>query len=127
MTVDNEPERQDKHSMRCFSQLIACLEDGGTNDKLTRILQNTIDELVQHTLDHGGKPKGSISLSLSIAMDGGTIDIVPSINNKLPKAPNARTTYFLNQKNMLTLQNPKQQELPLKEVGQVTHKGIKTI
>lgn len=107
----NQQEEPDPGTLRNFSMFLQNLEDGELHHELTRDIENIIETLSNHVLDHGGKPKAKISLGIEVTLDGGELRILPTKTLKLPTAPRRTTTMWANKRNQATLANPKQQRM----------------
>lgn len=100
-----------------FSQLIGAHEDGALNADLSTKLTEAIAALNQQFIDHGGKPCASITLKINLKLDSGAIEIVAATSETLPKESRGKTIYWSTAGNLLTRKNPRQQELPFRDVA----------
>lgn len=104
------------HDVRNFSTFVASLEDGSLHSELTDALRDLVATLSDEARDRGGKPKGKISLSIELKLDSGVIEANTEFKVAKPKSVRSKTIFWATPENNLTRSNPKQQELPLRDV-----------
>ena len=100
-----------------FNTLVSTLEEGQLHADLTRQLQEIVATLNNQVMEHGGSPTAALGLALTFKLENGAIDIHAEIKAKLPKEPRPRTICWTTPDNQLTRKNPKQQELPFRDVN----------
>jgi len=100
-----------------FSTFIASQEDGQLHDDLTNAVQEIIAQLNNAVMEHGGVHTAGIALTLAFKIDGGVIEVKADMKTKLPKENRPRTIYWSTPDNQLTRKNPKQSELPFRDVN----------
>ncbi|GBQ69752.1 hypothetical protein AA103196_2300 [Ameyamaea chiangmaiensis NBRC 103196] len=103
--------------IRQFSQLVAVAEDGQLNDDLDQEVTDLVAILNDAAASRNGKAKGSITLKVDFALDGGIITISTDYAVKKPKVARARSAFWATPDNKLSRRNPKQHELPLRDVS----------
>lgn len=96
---------------RYFDQLIANLEDGDLNNDLSAAVHEIVGALTSHVIDHGGKPKGKLVLTLDFKLEGSAFEIKPSIKKDLPVPPRATAYLWSTGDSLLTPVNPKQMQM----------------
>lgn len=64
----------------------------------------------------GQKPVAELTLKVKFKKDGGVIEMQADLTSKLPKRVRTRTLAYATPDNNLTLDNPKQMELGLREI-----------
>ena len=104
------------HEMRNFSTLLSSLEDGQLHSELSEAITEVVAAIQDHARDIGGKPKGSINLKIDFKMDSGMIEIISDLKVSKPKPVRSKTMLWATPDNNLTARNPKQHELPLRDV-----------
>lgn len=91
-----------------FAQFIQSLEDGALHADLTAHLQEINHKLSQHVIDHGGKPKGSLTLKIDFRLDQGVFEIDAKAVVKVPDEPRGRSIMWALPDGRFTGTNPKQ-------------------
>lgn len=99
-----------------FSTFIAAQEDGQLHADLTNAVKEIIAQLNNAVMEHGGVHTAALGLALSFKIDSGMIEVRADVKTKLPKENRQRTVYWSTADNNLTRKNPKQQELPFRDV-----------
>lgn len=107
----------EERALRSFGQVIGQLEGGALVSELADKIKDIVAELNNVRADEGGKPKATLSLSLAFKLDGDTIEIVPTLDVKMPARTRHKTVLWTTGDNTLTPANPKQQEMELRDVG----------
>lgn len=103
---------------RSFSRALEMIDDGGLVIEASRQLHNLLTTLKQEVDETGVDTKGELSLTLKITVErGGTIEITPAIKLKEPGPRLAKGRLWITSGANLTPHNPRQQKLPLREVG----------
>ena len=98
------------HEMRNFSTLLSSLEDGQLHSELSEAITEVVAAIQDHARDIGGKPK------IDFKMDSGMIEIISDLKVSKPKPVRSKTMLWATPDNNLTARNPKQHELPLRDV-----------
>jgi hypothetical protein len=106
----------DPSTFRNFSQLLSAAEDGRLNSDLSQALREALSQLEEVS---GGrvKAKATFNLTLTLTLDGGgLVEVGSDYKVKLPKMPRARTLLYATPEGNLTRRNPRQPDLPLRDV-----------
>ncbi len=111
-----DEQRPDPGEILSFSSFVQNLDDGGLHHDLTDALTEVVAALNDARAAGDGKPKASMAIKLSFALDGQTIDVTGDFTTKLPKVKRERSVFWTTAKNRLSRSNPKQQALPFKSV-----------
>lgn len=111
----SNPQQADK--IMAFSQFIAIVEGGGLNSDLSDKLKDVIEELNDARLNGTNKPSASIAVTFDFKLDGGVLEVRGDYKVKTPKSPRQRSIFWTTEDGYLSRTNPKQQELPLRQVG----------
>lgn len=107
-----------------FARLLAML-DGVTDDgdegefaaELSEEMQMLIEALHKRAVAGAKTVKGTLSITLDVKVaSNGMLNIEPNVQGKLPRKTRKDTPFWLG-KHGLTQENPRQQKLPLREVG----------
>ncbi len=110
-------EESKDEGARNFSVLLSQIDDGRLHDELSETVQKMVDELSTYTERYARDGKGSITLTLSlVARANGTTSVVGDVKTKTPKPIRAGTVFWKTKGNNLSLDNPRQQKLALREV-----------
>ncbi|MDF1720539.1 MAG: hypothetical protein P1U65_07690 [Minwuia sp.] len=96
---------------RYFDQMIAHLEDGDLNNDLSEAVQDIVSTLQTHVLNHGGKPKGTLTLKLEFKLAGASFEIKPTVAKVTPEAPRGTAHLWATPGGLLTPVNPKQMQM----------------
>lgn len=111
-------EVEDREGARGFAVVLQQLDDGCFHAEVSEALRKLNRELSDMANSHGGKVKGTMTLALTLtAQDDGTISIDCDVKTKSPKPRRPRSLFWLTKGDNLTLDNPRQQKLPLRDVG----------
>ena len=100
-----------------FSTFIASQEDGMLHQDLTNAVQEIIAQLNNAVIEHGGVHTAALGLALNFKIEGGAIEVKAEVKTKLPKENRPRTIYWATPDNYLSRKNPKQSELPFRDVN----------
>jgi len=104
---------------RSFAYVLQQIGDGDLHDELGLELQKLVGRAFALALVPVGEVRALLTLKLSIkAMANGAIAVAGDFSSKAPTAPKAGSVFYATKGNNLTLENPRQQKLPLKEVPQ---------
>ncbi len=107
----------DEPIVRGFAPMLAGLEDGALHSDLSEAVADLMGK-VQRQAEHLGKAKGALTLVLKFEADGfGVVTIDGAIKVVEPKPARQRSVRWLDAQGRLVSENPKQQKLPLRDVG----------
>lgn len=102
---------------RTFAQFIADAEDGRfvphASDRMTEMLAKT-EEVAGL---NGGTAKCKMVVTFEFKMEGGVVETTAEITTKVPKLKRGKSVWWLTPEGNLTRSNPKQSELPLRDVS----------
>lgn len=102
---------------RGFAVLIQQIEDGECHGELSEAVQTMTQKLMDHLEKYGVDAKGSITLTLGFAARrNGTIEVQADVKAKHPKAKRAGSVFWATKGGNLSVDNPRQTRLPLREV-----------
>lgn len=102
---------------RAFSTFIGDLEEGRLHAELTSQIRDIVAELHNVLIDQGGKPKAALAIKLNFKLDSGVIEVDAETKATLPKRLRSKSIFYATPSNDLTRRNPKQTELPLRDVS----------
>ena len=94
-----------------FSDLIRGLEHGQLHGDLSGHVRSIVEELSNHALDHGGKAKGTLTLTLDFTLSKGVFQIDAEPKVKLPKRSRGTTMCWATPENNLSPQDPRQLQM----------------
>ena len=100
-----------------FSTFIANQEDAQLHSDLTDAMQEIIAQLNNAVMEHGGTHTAALGLVLNFKIDSGAIEIKAEMKTKPPKENRPKTIYWSTPDNFLSRKNPKQAELPFRDVN----------
>jgi len=112
-------------TIRSFSALVGVVEDGQLNNDLDQAVVDLVGTIQDAANSRNGKAKGRITVTIDMATDGGIITVSSDYAIKKPKVARANSVFWATPDNRLSRRNPKQSELPLRDVNAPT--GIRTI
>lgn len=101
---------------RGFSVILAQLQDGALHGELGAELQKLVAHLGEQSNRFQRPSKGALTLTLNVVAVGSTVEVTGDVKVKTPKVPRERSVFYRTPGGNLTLDNPKQQKLALKEV-----------
>lgn len=107
--TDQEPEGQ----TRPFAAALQELNRGRVHDELSRELQR----LVEAVVDTGRKGTLTLQLTINPTGDTGAMSINDQISVKAPRHDRAASLFFVTDDANLVRHDPRQMELPLREVA----------
>jgi hypothetical protein len=115
---DTRPEvtQVPEDAPRSFSHLLHQIGEGQFHAELSETMHELTKKLEAHAYDFS-KAKGKITLSLTVEIDReGLVTIDPEVTTKVPKPARKRGRFWIAPGGHLAAENPKQQQLPLREV-----------
>lgn len=112
---DSTPER----ARRPFAAFIHEQRGGGLHGELTDVFAELVLAVIEHQV------KGALQLQVLVApnKDGVTVTVTDKIKVTLPEGDRGAAIFFVDEDGNLSRQNPRQQELPLREVGEKRASG----
>ena len=97
---------------RPITDVLGELGSGDTCD----VLSSDLAEVVNAVKAHGGT--GKVTLELTVKPNGAHgVSIADKITTKAPRADRGETLFFTDKEGGLHRRDPRQQDLPLREVG----------
>lgn len=103
-----------------LSTLLDTLEDGKLRVDLEKALAEIIVALNQKVTDHGGTATAGLAIALKFKLDHGAVEVDADFRAKLPEQARHRTILWTTADNKLTKANPRQQQLPFRDVNKET-------
>lgn len=100
-----------------LSTLLDTLEDGKLRADLEKALAEIIVALNQKVVDHGGVATAGLAIALKFKLDHGAVEVDADFRAKLPEQARHRTILWTTADNKLTKANPRQQQLPFRDVN----------
>lgn len=102
---------------RGFAPFLQQIDDGELHTELSKTTQQLVGELYDFADRYRRPGKGTLTVTLSFSVDGnGAIAVAGDVKTKTPKKPRAASVFFRTPGNNLSIENPRQQKLPLREV-----------
>ncbi|MFC4668366.1 hypothetical protein ACFO5X_07365 [Seohaeicola nanhaiensis] len=93
--------------IRSLDQLVALLDGGNFLTEVMTANASLQTTLLDFRADHGGKPKGSLTLKLSYQLNkSGDVTISGEYEVKRPKVPPAAGVAYVGEDGQLTLHSP---------------------
>lgn len=108
--MSNEPTTPE---LRTTDQIFAMFDNGEFLQRFLDDHRELIIALHSHQMEHGGKPKGKVVITINYQLDK-QLTLMAEAEAKFdkPKKPKASTTLWTTAEGGLTPQNPKQPWLP---------------
>lgn len=111
-----------------FGALLLAAEDGKLADELSDRVKELVGTMAEEQRRRGGKPKGSLTLSLGFSLDsGGVMEVVANVTLKEPKAERSRSIFYALRDNTLSPNNPKQYAMDLEPNREVPAAELRVI
>lgn len=107
----------DGTELRTFGTFLGDVEDGELHGELTRAIREIVAELHNVAQDQGGAQKATLALGLVFKLDRGVIEVESTVKTALPKRRRGKSIFYATPDNLLTRRNPRQAELPLRDVN----------
>lgn len=104
------------NQIRTFAIFLSDLADGRVHSELTEGLRDLVMTMMESASTNGGKSSGSISLNLGLKYDRGAFIPNAEVKVKKPKTSYPLSIFWPTADGMLSRQDPRQQNLPLREV-----------
>lgn len=102
--------------MRPFTEVIGDLRSGALDQ-----LNAKLDELVEAVIET--RKPGELTFKIKIKPNGdGSVEIEDDIKAKVPELPRGKTIMFVDADNSLRRSDPRQPDLPLREVAKAGEK-----
>ncbi len=96
--------------MTTFSQVMAALRNGMTQEELNDTMQEVVEAVKEH------RKAGEITIKLKITPNADTVFVSDTITAKKPEPERSKTIFFTDDHGNLLRRDPNQHELPLREV-----------
>lgn len=112
-------ERGSADEVRQFARFLMLIDDGELHEETSRVLKEANSELARRA-DQDGKARGRITLTMEITHErGGIVVVVGDCVSKLPRPKPAKSVFWRAPTGgYLSAKNPKQLDLPIREVPQ---------
>lgn len=114
----------DDSTARNFAQVLAAIEDGHFHGDLSDKLRDVVGDLENAAMQRGGKAAGTLTLTLKLSLEGGIMEISGDISTKVPKPKRGRSIFYVTPENNLSRRDPKQPDLPLRDVSVPGARGL---
>lgn len=101
-----------------INTLLDNLEDGKLRADLEKALVEIVTAMNQKVQDHGGIATAGLAIALKFKLDHGAVEIDADFRAKLPDQARHRTILWTTADNKLTKANPRQQQLPFRDVNE---------
>lgn len=112
-----DPQQQ-QDSPRSFVHFFAGLDDEQAHSRASRSLHELMKALRDEAVARHGVVKGSLSVTVEFKCDErGTVEATYEVKTKEPKPRVSKSIYWLTKQGHLSIDNPAQQSLPLREVS----------
>ena len=114
-----DTKKTDDSGIRSFGVFLQGLADGEAELELSDALHELLQQSMEEAKARNSAVKAKLNLEITIQAD--PRDVVAfgyDIKRKEPQKQRAGTTMFVTKRGLLTLNNPRQCQLPLREVKQ---------
>lgn len=110
--------RETDESPRSFGHFFGMLDDEQAQATASRELHDLLKVLREEAVARHGTVKGTLTLKIDLKCDElEQVEATYAIDTKEPKRKSSKSLYWLDRKGFLTVENPRQQVLPLREVS----------
>jgi len=110
-------ETKAQGEIRSFATLIGHHSDGELNNDATNEMAELLQALRKQAIIEG-KAKGSITVTIAFEVDRrGVVSTAAEVKTKDPRPAKSGSVFWLTDGGALSVKNPKQQELPLRDVS----------
>lgn len=111
-------QEEQEEGARSFTRALEMVADGALVSEGSDALQQLVAKLQDEALDTNGDAKGELTLKLKINVEpNGIASIVYDLKTKEPTPKRPKGHLWVTKGGNLTPHNPRQQKLPLREVG----------
>lgn len=113
-TTDTKDEDE---GARGFAHTLRQLDDGSLHDELSEKLRGLVSECGAYAERYERDGKGTLTLVLTLsASANGSVAVIGDVKVKPPVAKRSGSVFYRTKGDNLTLDNPRQQKLALREV-----------
>ncbi|GHF70984.1 hypothetical protein [Seohaeicola zhoushanensis] len=103
--------------IRSLDQLVALLDGGNFLNEVMTAVADLQKTLIDYRDDHGGKPKGDVTLKLRFQLNkSGDVTIGGEYEVKRPKAPPAAGVAYVDEDGKLSLHSPMLTRMTIRDV-----------
>lgn len=108
---------QDPTVAHTFDRFVAGHENGDLNQELTDAIREITEDISNHYQAYRGAPKATLTITFEFQHASGHIQVSAKVKKSLPAAPRTKCVYYATEKNQLTRRDPKQHEMPFRDVN----------
>lgn len=118
------PKAEDE-GPRSFAVFLTHLSEGEAERELSRQMQALMKQMRDEAIARNGKIKGALAVNFKfIIPPTGPVAVTYDVTSKAPKRVTSEGYFWLTKGGNLTHKNPKQEELPLREVSEPSAREI---
>lgn len=111
------PDDRDKtYDIRSFSRLVERIGEHGDFQQACTDTVNEIVAALQQAAQDGGRAAATMTTKIDFKLDNGMVRVSGRVTKKLPEKKEFAGHLFVTPDNVLTLQNPRQPQLPFGRV-----------
>ena len=110
-------EEKGEQGARAFSVFLHKVGDGDCHRELSQELHELAKTLLVQSQNQARAVRGSLTLTLNIAGEGGLLDVTYAISRKDPKPRRPRSTFWTAKDGNVVDENPKQLKLGVRDVS----------
>ena len=107
---------EDQATPRSFAVFLTQCRDGALHGESSAQLSKLLTEM-KRVAQSAGKAKGVLTLTLGFELEDGVVEVTGDVKIKEPKLPTGRAVFWLDESNHLVQQNPRQINLPIRDVS----------
>ena len=105
-----------EQQIRSFAVLMGKLDGGKFNNHASDAVDEVVKTLTTHAATHG-RATGKMRVEITFAIEDNVLDVSATMATTLPKTKHGRSVFFTGEGGGVFITNPRQQLLPLREVG----------
>lgn len=97
---------------RSFGVLLMQLDEGVLHEELSMAVVKIVRELRERAEMQAKSAKGSLAVTLKFEVGKNRADVTADFNVKMPSVPKGASTFFMTKGGNLSIDNPRQPDLP---------------
>jgi hypothetical protein len=112
----SETKENEAAKMHSFVTFLGQVSDGSLKTALDKELKNVVTALNSYHANTSLDGKASLTIKIDFVQQNSIIAVTSDVKSVLPKEKLPSSVFFPTGDNMLTIENPRQQKLPFKDV-----------
>lgn len=117
-------EKETEEGPRGFAVVLQQIDEGSIHARASSELQQLLAALDAYSKNYRTAAKGSMTLTLNFDVEEGVVNVQAKVDTKSPKPKGAKSMFWLTAGKNLSVENPRQQKLPLRDVSTPTTRDV---